>query len=164
MPLDLEILMKNLVRRTSSFTREQGKKLIKEAYIKDIKGKSIDGVYHIYGRVLNDDKTWDYDTHLKINMKNNEIIGVNCSCETFKENSKQVKNYMCRHISATGDAFYSLAKKKIASKKPVNSVENKLVKSGNDKDEQQEKRFLSLDISIKHMVKEEFSYLIVNLE
>lgn len=154
MPLNLEILMKNLVRRTSSFTREQGKKLIKEAYIKDVKGKSIDGVYHIYGRVLNEDKNWDYDTHLKINMKNNEIIGVNCSCETFKENSKQVKNYMCKHISATGDAFYSLAKKKIASKKPMIKVENRLVKENEKNNEQQEKRFLSLDISIKHMVKE----------
>lgn len=154
MPLNLEILMKNLVRRTSSFTREQGKKLIKEAYIKDVKGKSIDGVYHIYGRVLNDDKTWDYDTHLKINMKSNEIIGVNCSCETFKENSKQVKNYVCKHISATGDAFYSLAKKKIKSKNPIDKKENKLTKEEDKSKEQQEKRFLSLDISIKHMVKE----------
>lgn len=48
MPLNLDIFMKNLVRRTSSFTREQGKKLIQEAYVKDVKGKSIDGIYHIY--------------------------------------------------------------------------------------------------------------------
>ncbi|EGT3616989.1 ATP-dependent helicase [Clostridium perfringens] len=149
--MNLEILMKNLVRRTSSFTREQGKKLIKEAYIKDVKGKSIEGVYHIYGRVLNDDRNWDYDTHLKINMKSNEIIGVNCSCETFKENSKQVKNYVCKHISATGDVFYSLAKKKIEGKKSIYNEENK---KENKNEEEQEKRFLSLDINIKHIVKE----------
>ncbi len=69
MPLNLDIFMKNLVRRTSSFTREQGKKLIKEAYVKDVRGKNIDGIYHIYGNVLNDDKNWDYNTHIKINIE-----------------------------------------------------------------------------------------------
>ena len=83
MPLNLDIFMKNLVRRTSSFTREQGKKLIKEAYVKDVKGKSIDGIYHIYGCVSNDDKNWDYNTHIKINMQNSDIMGTYCSCETY---------------------------------------------------------------------------------
>ncbi|UUR87936.1 DEAD/DEAH box helicase [Clostridium perfringens] len=146
--------MKNLVRRTSSFTREQGKKLIKEAYVKDVKGKSIDGIYHIYGSVLNDDKNWDYNTHIKINMKNSDIIGTNCSCETFKENSKHIKNYVCKHISATNDVFYSLAKKKMQKNKLKSNNKPKLVKEKNEEHKGKEKRFLSLDINIKHMVKE----------
>lgn len=154
MPLNLDILMKNLVRRTSSFTREQGKKLIKEAYVKEVKGKSIDGIYHIYGSVLNDDKNWDYNTHIKINMKNSDIIGTNCSCETFKENSKHIKNYVCKHISATNDVFYSLAKKKMQKNKLKSNNRPKLVKEKNEEHKGQEKRFLSLDINIKHMVKE----------
>ena len=154
MPLNLDILMKNLVRRTSSFTREQGKKLIKEAYVKDVKGKSIDGIYHIYGSVLNDDKNWDYNTHIKINMKNSDIVGTNCSCETFKENSKHIKNYVCKHISATNDVFYSLAKKKMQKNKLKSNNKPKLVKEKNKEHKGQEKRFLSLDINIKHMVKE----------
>lgn len=153
MPLNLDIFMKNLVRRTSSFTREQGKKLIKEAYVKDVRGKSIDGIYHIYGNVLNDDKNWDYNTHIKINMKNSDIIGTNCSCETFKENSKHIKNYVCKHISATNDVFYSLVKKKVQKNKLSNN-KTQLVKEKNDEYKGQEKRFLSLDINIKHMVKE----------
>lgn len=153
MPLNLDIFMKNLVRRTSSFTREQGKKLIKEAYVKDVKGKSIDGIYHIYGNVLNDDKNWDYNTHIKINMKNSDIIGTNCSCETFKENSKHIKNYVCKHISATNDVFYSLVRKKVQKNKLSNN-KTQLVKEKNDEYKGQEKRFLSLDINIKHMVKE----------
>lgn len=128
MPLNLDIFMKNLVRRTSSFTREQGKKLIQEAYVKDVKGKSIDGIYHIYGSVLNDDKNWDYNTHIKINMKNSDIMGTNCSCETFKENSKHIKNYVCKHISATNDVFYSLAKKKMQKNKLKSNNKPKLVK------------------------------------
>lgn len=154
MPLNLDIFMKNLVRRTSSFTREQGKKLIKEAYVKDVRGKSIDGIYHIYGSVLNDDKNWDYNTHIKINMKNSDIVGTNCSCETFKENSKHIKNYVCKHISATNDVFYSLAKKKMQKNKLKSNNKPKLVKEKNEEHKGKEKRFLSLDINIKHMVKE----------
>ena len=154
MPLNLDIFMKNLVRRTSSFTREQGKKLIKEAYVKDVKGKCIDGIYHIYGSVLNDDKNWDYNTHIKINMKNSDIMGTNCSCETFKENSKHIKNYVCKHISATNDVFYSLAKKKMQKNKLKSNNKPKLVKEKNEEHKGKEKRFLSLDINIKHMVKE----------
>ncbi|MCC5434463.1 DEAD/DEAH box helicase [Clostridium perfringens] len=146
--------MKNLVRRTSSFTREQGKKLIQEAYVKDVKGKSIDGIYHIYGSVLNDDKNWDYNTHIKINMQNSDIMGTNCSCETFKENSKHIKNYACKHISATNDVFYSLAKKKMQKNKLKSNNKPKLVKEKNEEHKGQEKRFLSLDINIKHMLKE----------
>ncbi|HHQ4189346.1 TPA: DEAD/DEAH box helicase [Clostridium perfringens] len=152
--MNLDILMKNLVRRTSSFTREQGKKLIKEAYVKDVKGKSIDGIYHIYGSVLNDDKNWDYNTHIKINMQNSDIMGTNCSCETFKENSKHIKNYVCKHISATNDVFYSLAKKKMQNNKSKSNNKPKLVKDKNEEHKGKEKRFLSLDINIKHMVKE----------
>ena len=154
MPLNLDIFMKNLVRRTSSFTREQGKKLIKEAYVKDVKGKSIDGIYHIYGSVLNDDKNWDYNTHIKINVKNSDIIGTNCSCETFKENSKHIKNYVCKHISATNDVFYSLARKKVQKNKLKGNNKSQLVKEKNEEHKGKEKRFLSLDINIKHMVKE----------
>ena len=154
MPLNLDIFMKNLVRRTSSFTREQGKKLIKEAYVKDVRGKNIDGIYHIYGNVLNDDKNWDYNTHIKINMKNSDIIGTNCSCETFKENSKHIKNYVCKHISATNDVFYSLVRKKVQKNKLKSNNKTQLVKEKNDEHKGQEKRFLSLDINIKHMVKE----------
>lgn len=154
MPLNLDIFMKNLVRRTSSFTREQGKKLIREAYVKDVKGKSIDGIYHIYGSVLNDDKNWDYNTHIKINMKNSDIMGTNCSCETFKENSKHIKNYVCKHISATNDVFYFLAKKKMQKNKLKSNNKPKLVKEKNEEHKGKEKRFLSLDINIKHMVKE----------
>ena len=154
MPLNLDIFMKNLVRRTSSFTREQGKKLIQEAYVKDVRGKSIDGIYHIYGSVLNDDKNWDYNTHIKINMQNSDIMGTNCSCETFKENSKHIKNYVCKHISATNDVFYSLAKKKMQKNKLKSNNNPKLVKEKNEEHKGKEKRFLSLDINIKHMVKE----------
>lgn len=152
--MNLENVMKNLVRRTSSFTREQGKKLIKESYIKDIKGKSIDEIYHIYGRVLNDNRNWEYDTHIKINMKTNEVIGVKCSCETFKENSQHIRNYVCKHIAATGDAFYSIAKKRTMAKNEKQSTKGQVLKDNNKKIENEGKRYLTLDLNIKHLKQE----------
>lgn len=87
-------------------------------------------------------------------MKNSDIMGTNCSCETFKENSKHIKNYVCKHISATNDVFYSLAKKKMQKNKLKSNNKPKLVKEKNEEHKGEEKRFLSLDINIKHMVKE----------
>ena len=87
-------------------------------------------------------------------MKNSDIIGTNCSCETFKENSKHIKNYVCKHISATNDVFYSLVRKKVQKDKLKSNNKTQLVKEKNQEHKGQEKRFLSLDINIKHMVKE----------
>nr|WP_300347631.1 DEAD/DEAH box helicase [Clostridium sp.] len=152
MPLELEILMKNLIRRTSSFTREQGKVLIRNKYIKDLKGKSVEGTYNIYGRILNDDKNGEYDTHLKIDIKSSQITWVKCTCDTFKENNKLIRNYMCKHLSATGDSFYNVAKKKQGNRK-VSSKEEKVLKPKEDR-KKETKRFLTLDINVRHLKNE----------
>ncbi len=140
-PLNLEVIMKNILRLSSSFTKEQGKNLFKESAIKDLKSKSIDGTYHIYGRVLNDNKSNTYSTHIKINTATNKIIDTKCSCETFEENRRQIRNYVCKHIIATSYTFYNLAKKRINNKEP-NKKEEKI----------DSKRFLNLDIMIKCII------------
>ncbi|WWU73613.1 DEAD/DEAH box helicase [Clostridium baratii] len=140
-PLNLEVIMKNILRLSSSFTKGQGKNLFKESAIKDLKSKSIDGTYHIYGRVLNDNKSNTYSTHIKINTATNKIIDTKCSCETFEENRRQIRNYVCKHIIATSYTFYNLAKKRINNKEP------------NKKEEKTDsKRFLNLDIMIKCII------------
>lgn len=116
MYLNLEIMQKGMIRLSSLYTRTQGEKLLKESYIKDLKGKNIDNIYHIYGKVLNDNKSSIYRTHIKINNKTDKIIDTKCTCETFKENRKQIKNYVCKHIVGTFFAFYSVAKKNIKKK------------------------------------------------
>lgn len=140
-PLNLEVIKKNILRLSSSFTKEQGKNLFKESAIKDLKSKSIDGTYHIYGRVLNDNKSNTYSTHIKINTATNKIIDTKCSCETFEENRRQIRNYVCKHIIATSYTFYNLAKKRINNKEP-NKKEEKI----------DSKRFLNLDIMIKCII------------
>ncbi|WP_422389179.1 SNF2-related protein [Clostridium baratii] len=139
--MNLEVIKKNILRLSSSFTKEQGKNLFKESAIKDLKSKSIDGTYHIYGRVLNDNKSNTYSTHIKINTATNKIIDTKCSCETFEENRRQIRNYVCKHIIATSYTFYNLAKKRINNKEP-NKKEEKI----------DSKRFLNLDIMIKCII------------
>ena len=151
MPLNLENFKQDLVRQTSSFTREQGKDLAKKSCVKNLKGKNIKGIYHVYGSVLNDEKNRFYDTHIKIDFKSGHIIGENCGCETFKENSRHIKNYMCKHIFSTGQIFYSLLKKK---EKKREKKEEALIKTQKIEENREEKRFLSLDISIKHTIRE----------
>lgn len=153
--MNLESVKDNLLRISSSFTKTQGEKLSKESFIKDLTGKSISGVYHIYGRVLNDNKSKTYSTHIKIDIKTDKIIDTKCTCETFEENRRQIRNYVCKHIVGTTYTFYNAAKKKIKSKD--NKIEEKKLKNKNLEDKRlnktkkdlESKRFLNLDIMIK---------------
>lgn len=140
--LNLEIITENLLKISSPFTRKQGKALAKEAAIKDLTSKRIEGTYHIYGRVLNDNKSNTYSTHIKINAETDKIIDTKCTCEVFEENRRQIRNYVCKHIIATGYTFYNLAKKKVCTKAKVENVDKDLKKL-------KSKRFLALDLMIR---------------
>ena len=151
--MNLESVRDNLLRITSSFTKTQGEKLWRESYIKELTGKNIDGVYHIYGRVLNDNKSKTYSTHIKIDTKTNRIIDTKCTCDTFEENRRHIRNYVCKHIVGTLYAFYNTAKRRLkdkedkAKEKKVKGLSNN--ESKNIKNKIEEKRFLNLDIMIK---------------
>lgn len=154
--MNLETVRDNLLRISSSFTKTQGEKLSKESFIKDLAGKSINGVYHIYGKVLSDNKSKTYSTHIKIDMKTDRIIDTKCTCETFEENRRQIRNYVCKHIVGTTYTFYNAAIKQVKNKK-TNTKEEKLenkntntnIKENKVKKELESKRFLNLDIMIK---------------
>ena len=148
--MNLELVRDNLLRASSSFTKTQGEKLSKEAYIKELSGKNIDGIYHIYGRVLNDNKSKTYSTHIKIDMKTSRIIDTKCTCDTFEENRRHIRNYVCKHIVGTLYTFYNTAKRRLKDssvKAKNNKLKSKESKPVDKKIE--EKRFLNLDIMIK---------------
>ena len=148
--MNLELVRDNLLRASSSFTKTQGKKLSKEAYIKELSGKNIDGIYHIYGRVLNDNKSKTYSTHIKVDTKTSKIIDTKCTCDTFEENRRHIRNYVCKHIVGTLYTFYNTAKRRLKDssvKAKNNKLKSKESKPVDKKIE--EKRFLNLDIMIK---------------
>lgn len=135
--MNLGEIKRNIIRTSSSFSNECGKALVKDGSVKDLKGKKIDDVYHIYGKVLNDNKGSTYSTHIKINTKTDRIIDTTCTCERFKESRKEIRNYVCKHIVATTYSFYKAAKKSLKKKQKLEP--KKII---NKKD-------LSIDINIK---------------
>ncbi len=65
-------------------------------------------------------------------MKNSDIMGTNCSCETFKENSKHIKIMCVNTFQQLMMFFYSLAKKKMQKNKLKSNNKPKLVKEKNE--------------------------------
>ena len=45
-------------------------------------------------------------------MKTNKVLDTKCSCHTFIENRRHIRNYVCKHIIATNLAFYLVGKSK----------------------------------------------------
>ncbi|MGL5417257.1 MAG: SNF2-related protein [Clostridium sp.] len=119
--MDLEILKKQVLVGSSSLTREQAEKIIKKKDITGLKGKSIDGIYNLYGKILSTSR--DEETYIKINTKTSKIIKSSCTCKRFEENRREYDRYMCMHIISTIELFYRIAKKK--EKKVLENREGK---------------------------------------
>ena len=108
--MNLRNMMNSLLRLGSSISKNNGKNLFKEGFVKKVISKKIDDTYHIYGRVL--DNKNEYSTHIKFNL-NDEVKDVKCTCNQFEENSREIRNYTCSHIIATMYKFYYEVSNKI---------------------------------------------------
>ncbi|WP_415875197.1 hypothetical protein [Clostridium sp.] len=51
-------------------------------------------------------------THIKLNLKNKKLEDVRCTCDDFKEFSKNQPLFMCEHLTGTAYKFLSLMNKK----------------------------------------------------
>lgn len=92
-------ILREILKQSSFISKNLGEKLFKNNKIKNVDSKIIDGIKHIYGLV--EDGVKIERSHIKINTSIDKITGVSCSCETFQENSQEIRNYMCSHIVAT---------------------------------------------------------------
>ena len=108
--MNLRNMMNSLLKLGSSISKNNGKNLFKEGFVKKVISKKIDDTYHIYGRVL--DNKNEYSTHIKFNL-NDEVKDVKCTCNQFEENSREIRNYTCSHIIATMYKFYYEVSNKI---------------------------------------------------
>lgn len=108
--MDIKVVRDNVMKFSSSFSREGGTSILKAKGVKDLKGKKIENIYHIYGKVNSENK--DFNTHIKVDMKTNKVLDTKCSCHTFIENRRHIRNYVCKHIIATNLAFYLVGKSK----------------------------------------------------
>ena len=122
--MNIRDLIEYILNSSSSLNLEKGKRIFDKNVIKDVKGKKIENIYHIYATIKDNEKL--YNTHIKFNINERKILENRCSCEEFKENYKYKKNFLCEHLVATTYKFRELAEKKIKTS-PTKSAEKSLL-------------------------------------
>ena len=106
----------------SKISRIEGKRLYQNKLVSDIKGKKIESIYHIYGKVKDEKIDKYYNVHIKVDLRNKKMAGGNCSCEDYIENKNLHRDFKCKHVMAVAYKFYMLAKKdkkKKGTKEPI---------------------------------------------
>lgn len=122
--LNLNKLVDAVFVKTSNWTKGEGEKIFNKGLVSSVTSKNINNFYNIYGRVKNENNSKEYYTHLKINLIKGSLEESKCSCESFMENSKYDKTFLCPHLTATTCKFYSLACKTLQKSKDSNTKEN----------------------------------------
>lgn len=109
--LKLNELESIVLKSASNLMKKEGEIAFKKGLVAYFNGKKVDSIYHIYGRVKDESKLRELNTHIKINLQKKKLEGVECTCEEFKEFASSGYSYMCSHITATAYKFFSLISK-----------------------------------------------------
>lgn len=120
--MDLNEMLDLILLSGSKISRIEGKRLYQNKLVSDIKGKKIESIYHIYGKVKDEKIEKYYNVHIKVDLPNKKISGENCSCEDFLDNKYVHRDFKCKHMMAVAYKFYMIAKKnekKKDSKEPI---------------------------------------------
>ena len=104
--------LKNIILKSSSERmRSHGEKAFNMGFVTKIKGKKINNMYHIYGKVKNETKSKELNTHIIIDLSKAKLDSIKCTCNDFKEVSIVGHSFMCKHLTATAYSFLSIATK-----------------------------------------------------
>ncbi|MCQ2969892.1 MAG: SNF2 helicase associated domain-containing protein, partial [Clostridium sp.] len=114
--MELNEMLDIILLSGSKISRIEGKRLYQNKLVSDIKGKKIENIYHIYGKVKNEKIEKYYNSHIKVDIYNKKISGVNCNCDDFLDNKDIHRDFKCKHIMAVAYKFYILAKKNTKKK------------------------------------------------
>lgn len=111
----LDELKSIVLKSASEVMKKEGEEAFNKGLVTYFKGKNIDNIYHIYGRVKDESKHKskhkEFNTHIKINLQKKKLEGVECSCDEFKEFASCGYTLMCSHITATAYKLFSLLSK-----------------------------------------------------
>ena len=89
--MNLRKLLDAVLALGSNISIKEGKEIHKLKLVTGMTSKSIDGVYHIYSKVKEEDDSKSYSCHIKYNLKNEKVNGATCTCSTYEEFSKHKK-------------------------------------------------------------------------
>ncbi|MBU3132587.1 SNF2 helicase associated domain-containing protein [Clostridium gasigenes] len=153
--MNLKELVDKVLDSGSNFNRKEGELIFNKGLASNIKSKKIDFIYNIYGKVKNENSTSEFNSHIKINIKNETLLSCKCTCNESEDNSKLTNIYVCKHNLAIMYMFYDLAKKKIISDKEKSAEGEKSENKGNSilKSVKSNDKVspLNLDIKLKHV-------------
>lgn len=152
-----------IINNSSKINLTRGRKINEDKLI-SIDIRKVENFYNIYGNFNSESSLKKYRPHLRIDLKNKKIAFSKCNCSIFEENDMKNKIYMCEHLVASGLKFINDVKKRLESRKNINSrYDKKLINKLKDtylfySDEKEKvinsKEKLEINISLKQ-VKEE---------
>lgn len=111
-----------IIKNSSKYNLIKGKELLKNNSITKFNVHKIDTSYNIYGNFKSDNKTQNYSSHLKIDLKDERITLSKCSCHMFLESNSKNNIYLCEHLIATGLKFVEEIKIRLNSKNQNNRL------------------------------------------
>lgn len=148
--LNLKELEQVLFKSSSDSMRKQGRKVFNKGLVSKIRGKKIDSTYSIYGRVGNLEKSEEFSTYIKIDLKNKKLKGINCTCDNFRELQSKGYSFMCSHITATMHKFFSEISKGTMKKTNKSPDKEEL-----EKNKEKRKSMPESKLKVKENIKEE---------
>ncbi|GFZ33802.1 DNA helicase [Clostridium zeae] len=113
--MDIMNLKQIIFKPSSNLMKVKGNEIFKEGFVRKVRGKRIDAIYHIYGDIKNKDNTSEFSTHIKIDLVKGTVISTRCNCNLFKDFSQNKPLFMCEHLTATSYKFIDSMKKRSES-------------------------------------------------
>ncbi|MGH4050924.1 MAG: DEAD/DEAH box helicase [Clostridium sp.] len=136
--------LENIVFKSSSnIMRSEGQKSFNSGLVLKIKGKKINRIYHIYANVRNNTKSNEFSTHIKIDLLNKKLDGLDCTCDEFRNASRAGYLFMCSHLTATAYRFFERATKN-NDHVNVKPAENRKTLKDNDLNKQGSREIIRL--------------------
>lgn len=154
--MNLKELVEKILYSGSNWTRKEGEVIFYKDLVTNVSSKKIDFIYHIYGNVEDEKGMTNYNSHVKVDIKKEKLIGCKCTCAEYKESCKYNNIYVCKHIMGVTYKFYDLAQKRIIKKTGiVKNEENLILDKFKDN---KNSRILKLDIKLKYINNENTKY------
>ena len=99
--MEFKIVNDVLINNVDKIRYNKGKKYYDDGYVQEIKYTNEDKILTVIGEVASANSYTNYNSSIKIDLNNKEIIETKCSCEDFKKRSSYGSGVICKHIVAS---------------------------------------------------------------
>ena len=96
-----QVLLKTFEKSTYGKNERDGRRVLNNDLIADIKYEADDNEIFINSLVISESLYSQYNCRLDMDKKSKEIISTKCSCSDYEKNGKKRITYCCKHLVAT---------------------------------------------------------------